>query len=367
MISVFGSKFTEEEAEAVKQVLLSQWAGMGKKVVEFEQKLAYARNLPNMLLVDSGSNALYLAITLLDLPKGSEIILPSFTWVACGQAILLAGHTPVFCDVDLHTQNITLKTILPHLNPKTGAIMVVHYAGKPVEMQPIMELGLPVIEDAAHAIHSSYHGKACGGLGEIGVFSFDSIKNLAMGEGGGITTANEEYFQRAKKLRYCGIEKSGFQQAAQQKQTKWWEYNISEAFIKMLPTDLEAAIALVQLQKMELYQKRRKDIWDVYQTAFSEVSWLTCPQNPQKYEQHSYFTYFIQTPFRDKLAHYLLEKGIYTTLRYHPLHLNALYKSQSKLANCEKLNETGLNIPLHPNLSDSEMEYIMDCIKKFKN
>jgi aminotransferase len=367
MISVFGSKFTEEEAESVKQVLLSQWAGMGKKVAQFEQELAQKRHLPNMLLVDSGSNALYLAITLLNLPPNSEIILPSFTWVACAQAVLLAGHTPVFCDVDIQTQNVTAETILPHITPKTKAIMVVHYAGKPVDMNPILALGLPVIEDAAHAIHSNYHGKACGTLGEIGVFSFDSIKNLAMGEGGGITTQNEAYLARAKRLRYCGIEKSGFQQSqTQQSQNKWWEYHISEAFIKMLPTDLEAAIALIQLEKMEKYQAIRKNIWDTYQNAFENIEWIVRPQNAETHEQHSYFTYFIRTPFRDELANYLLDKKIYTTLRYHPLHLNALYKSTKVLPNSEQLNQQGLNLPLHPNLSETDVAYIIDCITKFK-
>lgn len=369
MITVFGSKVGKEEIANVSAVLESQWMGFGKKVNEFEDKFSKRLGLENFAMVDSGSNALYMAVTLLNLPPKSEIIIPTFTWVSCAQAILLAGHTPVFCDVELDTLNVSRQTIEPCITKKTGAIMVVHFAGKPVDMDPIIELGFPIIEDAAHAVDSFYKGKPCGGIADVGIYSFDAVKNLTTGEGGGIATKNKEMIDRAKILRYCGIGKSGFEAAASTAKGKdrWWEYNITEPFIKMLPTNIAAAIGLAQLDKIDGLQAWRKEIWEIYQKEFADISWISRPVDPEKYEQHSYFTYVIRVPQRDKLARYLFDADIYTTLRYHPLHLNPLYKSKAKLPNSELLNDDSLSIPLHPNLTMEQVELIVDTIKKFKS
>jgi dTDP-4-amino-4,6-dideoxygalactose transaminase len=369
MISVFGSKVGKEEIANVSAVLESQWMGFGKKVTEFEDKFSKRLGLENFAMVDSGSNALYMAVCLLNLPPKSEIIIPTFTWVSCAQAILLAGHVPVFCDVELDTLNVSRETIVPCITKKTGAIMVVHFAGKPVDMDPILALGYPVIEDAAHAVDSFYKGKPCGGIADVGIYSFDAVKNLTTGEGGGIATRNKDMIERAKILRYCGIGKSGFEAAASTvgEKKRWWEYNIKEPFIKMLPTNIGAAIGLAQLEKIDDLQAFRKKVWDIYQKEFSEISWITRPVEPGEHEQHSYFTYVIRVPERDKLARYLFDAEIYTTLRYHPLHLNPLYQSSAKLENAEILNDDSLSIPLHPNLTLEQVEYIVDKIKKFKS
>lgn len=368
MITVFGSKVGEEEISAVTKVMESQWMGFGKKVDEFEQLFCETNNVENFVMVDSGSNALFMAITLLDLPKGSEVILPAFTWVSCAQAVMMAGCKPVFCDVDIFTHNVTAETIKAQITENTGAIMVVHYAGKPVDMDPVLELGFPVIEDAAHAVDSTYKGKLCGSIGHVGIFSFDAVKNLTTGEGGGVLTRTKEMYERARKLRYCGIGKSGFDAAVSNKQgnNRWWEYNITEPFIKMLPTNIGASIGVEQLKKLPQLQDFRKQVWDKYQEAFKALDWVTIPADPEAHEKHSYFTYVIRVEDRDALAQYLFDKGIYTTLRYHPLHLNPLYKSTAKLPNSEKLNEDALSIPLHPNLTMEQVDYIIETIKSFK-
>lgn len=364
MITVFGSKVGDEEIAQVSDSLSRQWLGMGSKVDEFEKQFSGRLNLDHFLLVDSGSNALYMAVELLGLPSGSEIILPSFTWVSCAQAIILAGHKPVFCDVCPDTLNATADTIAPHITDKTAAVMVVHYGGKPVDMDPVIDLGYPVIEDAAHAVDSYYKGKACGSIGEMGIYSFDAVKNLTTGEGGGITMKGRSQYERARLLRYCGIGKSGFQ-AAQDSNTRWWEYHIAEVFIKMLPTDIAAGIGLAQLKKIDAHQQYRRKIWDTYQNAFMDKPDIKTPAEPEEYEKHSYFTYLIQVPRRNELAKYLYENGVYSTLRYHPLHLNPLYRSKAVLPFTEQLNETGLNIPLHPNLSGEDVELIISLIHDF--
>jgi dTDP-4-amino-4,6-dideoxygalactose transaminase len=368
MISVFGSKVGQEEIDSVVACMKSQWMGFGNNVTLFEEKYKAKFGLDNFAMVDSGSNALFLAVTLLNLPKGSEIILPSFTWVSCAQAILLAGHTPVFCDVDLRTMNVRREDIEPHLTPRTKAIMVVHYAGLPVDMDPIIDLGYPIIEDAAHAVDSRYKGKLCGAIADVGIYSYDAVKNLTVGEGGGISCRQRELLERAKVLRYCGIGKSGFEaaMASASGNNRWWEYNITEPFIKMLPTNIAAGIGLAQLDKLDSLQSYRQEIWQTYQKEFESSEWIIRPSDENSGDKHSYFTYCIRVPNRDALAQDLLNKGIYTTLRYHPLHLNPLYGQLSKkLMNCEILNEDCLSIPLHPRLTAEEVEKIISSIKSF--
>ncbi|MBI5650579.1 MAG: DegT/DnrJ/EryC1/StrS family aminotransferase [Chloroflexi bacterium] len=354
-----------EEVEEIRSSIDAQWMGIGPKSRAFEQAFAERLGLTGLALLDSGSNSLYLAVKLLNLPAGAEVILPSFTWISCAHAVVLAGCVPVFCDVDLATQNVTAETIAPHRTAKTGAIMVVHYAGKPVRMKPILDLGLPVIEDAAHAVDSKLGGVACGALGDVGIYSFDAVKNLAMGEGGGVTARNPDWIARARTLRYCGIGKSGFEASANK--DRWWEYNIVDFFPKFLPNDIMASIGLAQLRKLDQMQAYRKFIWETYQREFANLGWLQCPQDPARDEQHSYFTYFARVPGgkRDRLAKYLYAHGIYTTLRYHPLHLNAIYQSSARLPNSEQLNEDGLNLPLHPNLSAADIDQIITTLKQF--
>jgi len=368
MISVFGSMVGDEEIANVVSCMKSQWMGFGKLVDQFEKKYTEKYSLDNFAMVDSGSNALFMAVTLLDLPPLSEVIVPSFTWVSCAQAVIMAGHVPVFCDVDIRTMNVRASDIAARVTKKTGAVMVVHYAGLAVDMDPVLALGYPVIEDAAHAVDSTYRGKPCGGIGDVGIFSYDAVKNLTVGEGGGITAKSSSWIERAKVMRYCGIGKSGFDAAvnATGSSVRWWEYNIQEPFIKMLPTNMAASIGLAQLDRIDSLQKRRKDIWSTYQEELTKIPSLILPVDAPEGDRHSYFTYCIRAPRRDELAHFLLERKIYTTLRYHPLHLNPLYKQMDvSLPNCELLNEDALSIPIHPRMSDDEVAFVISNIKKF--
>jgi aminotransferase len=366
MISVFGSKVDQKELLEIQSSLQNQWMGIGPKTRQFEEAFAKRLSLPSFTLLNSGSNSLLMAVKLLNLPKGSEVIVPSFTWISCAHSIILAGLKPIFCDVDLYTQNVTLETIEPCITKNTKALMVVHYAGKPVRMETLSSLGLPIIEDAAHAVDSKLGDQYCGSIGDIGIYSFDAIKNLPMPEGGGITTKNPNHAEQTNNLRYCGIGKSGFE-ISQTKSNRWWEYNIFDVYPKLIPNDVCASVGLAQLNKIDLHQEYRKKIWDLYQKTFKSLSWLILPKDAEHDEQHSYFTYCVQLKNgrRDEFAHYLLDKDIYTTLRYHPLHLNPIYNSDAKLPNSEQLNETALNLPLHPNLSDSDVQKIVETVKSF--
>lgn len=364
MINVFGGSTGDEEIAELSTSIRAGWMGMGEKVRQFEK--AFEERLgTGFLMLDSGSNALFASVKLLDLPPGSEVIVPSLTWVACAQAILLCGHRPIFADVNAETLSIDAAAIERCITKKTRAIIVVHYAGKPVRVETLKSFGLPIIEDAAHAVDSKLKGRYCGTLGDLGIFSFDSVKNLATPEAGGIASASAELIDRARRLRYCGVAKSGLSNLCDK--PRWWEYDIVDIFPKFLPNDISASIGLVQLRKLEKHQRRRRQIWEIYQRELAQISWLKTPAEPAADEQHSYFTYFIRVldGRRDALARSLLQAGIYTTLRYHPLHLNSIYGASTRLPVCELLNEQGLNLPLHPGLSDSDVDQVIAALKNF--
>jgi aminotransferase len=367
IIQVFGSDLGPEELEEVRDCLERQWIGMGPKTAELESALASHLGVKDFVLLNSGSNALHMAVHLLDLPadSGAEIILPAFTWVACASAILLSGHRPVFCDIDADTMNLTAAAVERVVGPRTAAIMPVHYAGLPAPVDDLVQFGVPIIEDAAHAIDSRSSGRACGTIGDMGIFSFDSVKNLATGEGGGLVARDKQKIERARDLRLCGITRSGFD--ASQVRDRWWEHEIREAFPKMVPSDLSAALGLAQLRKLNAAQSRRAEIWRHYQRELSGISWIQRPSNEQAGDRHSYFTYCIRVKNgkRDKLAKYLLNQNIYTTLRFHPLHLSPIYDQKVSLPETEDLMQQALNLPLHPMLGDKDLERIIESIRKF--
>lgn len=253
LIHVLGSQVDEEELDEIRSSFDAQWLGVGPKSEQFQKAFADRLGLPGLVFLSSGSSSLHMAVHLLDLPPGTEVIVPSFTWLACAHAVLLAGCAPVFCDVELETHNVTAEIISRAVTPKTGAVMIVHYAGLPVPFEEIAALGFPVIEDAAHAVDSLHGGRPCGGLGDIGIYSFDAVKNLTTGEGGGLTARDPERLNRAKDLRYCGISNSGFKASAERE--RWWEYEIKDIFPKMLPSDVAASIGLAQIRKLDSLQK----------------------------------------------------------------------------------------------------------------
>jgi dTDP-4-amino-4,6-dideoxygalactose transaminase len=368
MIKVFGSNVGDEELKQVEESMRNQWLGGGPKLKTFEEKFKKKIGTNNYLMIDNASNGLFLSLRLLNLPEGSEVILPSFTWIACANAIKMCNCVPIFCDVDLATQNVTAALIEPLITNKTRAIVVVHYAGLPVDLDHILEFNIPVIEDAAHAVDSFYKNRHCGTIGDFGVFSYDSMKNIAVGEGGGFTCKNHDLCFRAERMRLSGMGTTAYQQAGDNP-VRWWEQEVSDIFIKMIPSDIAAGIAIAQLDKLDKLQKIRKRIWEAYKRELVNVGDLQLPVEADisAGNRHSYFTFLIRTKKRDQLAAHLYENGVYTTLRFFPIHLMKLYQTGHSLTNTEKLKETALNIPLHPAITDFEMDKIITEIKKFFN
>ena len=335
MISVFGSKVGKEELEEIKTSIENQWIGIGPKTDLFEKELAKRLRIKDFVLLDSGSNSLYMAVKLLNLPPLSEVILPALTWISCATAIVLAGHKPVFCDVETDTQNISYRTINPVLTKKTGAVMVVHYAGKPVEMDAIKSLNIPVIEDAAHAAGSELNGRKLGTFGEMSCFSFHAVKNLTTAEGGAIALNLPEPFNNCEIYKHLCVNSLHGQtkDALAKTQKGEWRYDVVEAGYKCNMTDIQASMGLVELERYDSDNlPKRKSIFDKYTAAFSKYKWAQLPLYATPDKTSSYRLYplrikGINEQQRDLIIKNIFDKEIAVNVHVIPVPMLHYYKS----------------------------------------
>ncbi|MGB7242110.1 MAG: DegT/DnrJ/EryC1/StrS family aminotransferase [Sulfitobacter sp.] len=371
-IQVFSNSLGKEELDAVGTVFDSQWLGKGPVCDAFEADLATTLKTENFLLTSSGTASIFLAVKALDIKPGDEVIVSSINFIACASAIVEVGATPIFADVDPHTLNITADEITRLITHKTRAVIVLHYGGHPCDMEAILQAcgsDIAIIEDAAVAFPASINGRACGTFGDIGVFSFNAVKAVSMGDGGGLAIRDTAVAELAKSHRFLGLgdkTRSGLDALTKSKPTRWWEYELQEIAGRHISNDILAAIGRVQLKKLPATTRRRKKVWDTYQKAFAGVEGLLRPPEPAKGYKSAYFMYWIQVgDKRDALAAYLAENGVYCTFRYYPLHLIKHFNSDVVLPGAELANEITLNIPLHQNLTDAHLEKIIGLVKTF--
>ncbi len=383
MINVFQPALGAEELEAVGRVFVSNWVGRGRLTEQFEQAFAdYVGVSPGRLhSINSCTEGLFQAAAVLDFGPGDEVILPSLSFVGAANAIAVAGARPVFCDVDPRTLNATAEHIEACITPRTKAILVLHYGGVPCEMDAICALaaakGIPLIEDSACSVASSYHGQACGTIGDFGVWSFDAMKILVTGDGGMVYCRDPERAARLDRLTYLGLEQaSGFTQA--QRGFRWWAFEVSEFGRRSIMNDIAAAIGLEQLRKLPAFIERRRQVHAFYDAALAEAGWLQTPPALPPGVESSYYFYWVQagSPHRSGLAHcdgerrdrlaaHLRERGIYTTFRYYPLHHVRGYDSDAQLANADLAAETTLCLPQHQGLSDNDLGRVVEAVLAF--
>jgi dTDP-4-amino-4,6-dideoxygalactose transaminase len=260
---------TEEEVTEVVDSLKSGWITMGPKTVRFEEEFGRYIGSKHFVAVNSCTAALHLALKAINLKPGDEVIIPTMTFTATGEVVCYFGAKPVLVDVEKDTHNINLDSIEKAVTSKTRAIIPVHYAGQPCDMDEIKQIAesykLRVIEDAAHSLPAWYKGMKIGTLGDITCFSFYATKTLATGEGGMVTTENDEWAERIKMLRLHGISKDAWKRYSNEGS---WYYEVTEAGYKYNMTDIQAALGLAQLKKVEWMWKKRQEIADKYTEAF---------------------------------------------------------------------------------------------------
>ncbi|MDZ7261180.1 MAG: DegT/DnrJ/EryC1/StrS family aminotransferase [candidate division KSB1 bacterium] len=371
MIQIFSNSLGQEELDALKRVFESRWIGYGSESKRFEKEFGEKIGCPNTLLVNCCTAALYMSMRILDIGPGDEVIIPTINFIGAANAICDSGARPVFADVERDTLNILPGEITRLRSNKTKAVLLLHYGGHPCNMDQVWQetLGLRIIEDSANSIVSKYRGKNCGTLGDIGCFSFDSMKILSVGDGGAIAINDPSLVNRAIEERYLGLLPKGSSgvDSLQEKPNRWWEIEMSRTANRYTSNDIIGAMARVQLKKLDAFIQRRKEIWTIYQSEFAGLEWLECPPEPLPQAEGSYYLYWLRIKHgqRDSLARYLVDNGIYCTFRYFPLHLIKVYGHFGKLANAEWLNESVLNIPLHQNLSETEIAKIVDTVKRF--
>ena len=234
-IPVFCPYVGDEEIEAFSEVIKSKWLGLGPKTKEFEKLFASYVGVKNAVGLNSGTAALDMALKLFGINRGDEVIVPTITFVSTAHAVVYNLATPIFVDIEPETLNIDLDDVERKITRRTKAIIPVHYSGRPVNFGRLKEIAmrhkLILIEDAAHAAGASYKNVKCGALGDIATFSFHAVKPIVMGDGGAITLNNNDMAERAKRLRWLGIDKTTWDRASLNR-SYWWEYQVEEIGLK---------------------------------------------------------------------------------------------------------------------------------------
>jgi perosamine synthetase len=372
-IPVFKTYIRKEEViPELEKIFETGWIGLGSKTAEFEKLFAEYVSCKFAVGVNSCTAALHLSLASLDIKPADEVIVPSLTFVSTALVALYLGATPVFADVDYDTLCIDVEDIKRKITKRTKVIIPVHYGGHPCMMDEIWEIAekynLYVIEDAAHACGAEYKDKRIGCLQKtiLTCFSFHAVKNLPTGDGGMITTNDQNLYSRLIKLRWLGIDKSTWQRAGE-KYT--WRYSINELGYKYHMNDITAVIGIVQLKHLEEDNKKRRNIAYRYKEALKEIEWIKTPVE-KDYAKSAWHNYVIKVPekIRDKLIIYLASKGISTSVHYEPLHFHKVFKSRGITANLpvtERVWKQLVTLPLYSTMTDEEFEYIISNILEF--
>lgn len=370
MIPVFKPCVGEEELLAIKEVLESGWLGLGPKTALFEERFREYVGARYAVALNSCTAALHLGLKVLGVGEGDEVAVPSLTFVSTVHAILYNGAKPIFVDVDEETLNMDVEDLKRKITHRTKVILPVHYAGHPVELDQILEIarsnGMYVVEDAAHACGAEYKGKKIGSISDITCFSFHAVKNLTTGEGGMITTSNEEFDHRLRKLRWVGINRDTWTRTLPIKRPSYaWQYDVEELGYKYHLHDIASAMGLVQLRKLDRMNERRHQIFHIYNEALRGIDGLEVPIE-KDYVKSSHHIYCLKVRDRDRLISHLKENDIAPGVHYLPCHLHSYYRGMEvELPVTERVWKRLVSLPMYPDLSDDEIERVIQAVRSF--
>ncbi len=358
MIQLFRPYVSEEAISAVSEVLRSGWIGLGPKTAEFEQNFADYVGARYAVAVNSATSALHLAMEIAGISAGDEVLTTAFTFVSTNHAILYRNAEPVFVDVDDSNLNIDLAKAERMVTPKTKAIVAVHYAGNPVDIDRLYDFAarrrLAVVEDAAHACGASFEGKRIGSFG-LTCFSFHAVKNLPLGDGGMVTTNDQYMRDKLTRLRWMGIDRSTFARSAGGYQ---WEYDVNEVGYKYHMNDINAAIGIEHLKRLDEWNARRSQIAALYQTTLSSLvpdSLRFLTRTPGA--ESSNHLCVVRVKNRDRIVEMLREKGVSVGVHYKPNHYYPPFANASHdgLQVTQRAYGEVMSLPLHLLLSDKDV------------
>lgn len=348
---------SEEEAKAVYEVVKSGWIRQGRIVEEFEKEFAKYLGVKHAIAVSSGTAALHVALASLGIGEGNEVIVPSFTCAPPVSATILVRAVPVFADIEPVTYNINSDSVRKLISDKTKAVIPINYAGHPAELKELQEIaeskGLYLINDAAEALGSMYNGKNIAQFGEIVVFSFSPNKTITTGEGGMIVTNDDEIAEKARIIRDYG-----------QKE----RFHYVELGFNYHMTEMQAAVGLVQLKKLERFVERKRRNAKLLTKLLEELD-DTIPPTELPNCKHCYMLYSVRVlKNRDKFSKLLKEKyGIQNRIYFPPVHKSPMIRKfkhrTDKLTVTEEVSPTILSLPSSPSLSEADVYYIFESVK----
>ena len=372
---VFGSPSIEEtEIEEVISSMKSGWLGTGPKVNQLESDFRAYKNANHAVAVNSCTAALHLSMLAADLRPGDEVITTALTFCATVNAIIHAGATPVLVDVDPNTMNMNPNQIERAITPRTRALLPVHFAGRPCDMDAIMTIAehhkLKVIEDCAHAIEAKYKGIQTGNFGDFGCFSFYVTKNITTGEGGMVLAKKEEDAARIKVLALHGMSKDAWKRYGDD---GYKHYFVTECGFKYNMMDIQAAIGIHQLKRIEAYWKRRQGIWQFYNDSFKNLP-ITLPPEPEANTRHAHHLYTIlldetnvaisRDGFLDSMARENIGVGVhYLSIPEHPYYQKTFGWNPKDYPNAMNIGRQTVSLPLSPKLTQEDLEDVIKAVQ----
>lgn len=363
----------EEEWHALKEPITTGWLTSGPKVREFEKAFAERHRVKYAIAVTSATTALHLALIGLDIKPGDQVIVPAFTWVSTANVVLYQGAEVVFCDIDTRTFNLDYNKLKEKITQKTKAIIVVHLFGLCADMDKIKEISgeIPIIEDGACAAGSSYKGVPAGGLGKMGCFSFHPRKSITTGEGGMITTNEDDLGVKLQVLRNHGASISEEQRHHGSKPFLLPDFNVLGYNYRM--TDLQGAIGIVQLKKLDKFIAERLKWANFYMEELRNISWLSLPEISDEYS-HGWQSFVLlidetKSPSsRNEIMEQLQQRGISTRPGTHAVHMLGYYAKKYKIKTddfpgAKIANDNSISIPIHNQMVKEDFEYVIHCFK----
>lgn len=368
---------SEDAIAEVTACLQSGWITTGPRTKRFEQMLSEYLGAPSAQCCASATAGLHMALLALDLQPGDEVITSAMTFVATLNTIVLAGGKPVLVDVDPATANLDLDALEAAITPRTRAIMPVHFAGLPVDLDRLYALadqhGLRVIEDAAHAIGAEYRGRKIGAFGDTQVFSFHPNKNMTTGEGGCVTTRNDSTRERIERLRFHGIDREAWARFGKQGSP---HYDIALAGYKYNFMDIQAALGIHQLPALDGFIERRTTLARRYLEQLADCTALTLPapdtvSYPHRHAWHLFAPLVNEAQAglsRDQLIDRLKEHDIGTGVHYRAPHLSAYYEKtwgfrRGMFPHAESLSDRILSLPLFPDMTTPDQDRVIQALK----